>query len=201
MAWKSRKKHWLTKLKLFGLYPKLPLKTKTSWRVLKSLIVCPKLRKCPKRYRLCCSRISCVCITAAQQADVGLLLQGCPCAASPTCPGAVMLPSASDAALGECGEISVMTHSSVQEGCKYDTASLDSKRERKKKVSFRVSEQSHRQAALHPCELTDSLLFMGGIFHFFHRVRGESPSCPPPIQFSCHSVLHKSVSVELFWWC
>lgn len=73
-----------------------------------------------------------MCVTAAQQAGVGLLLQGLPLCCLSHLPGAVMLPSASDAALRDCGEISVMTHSSVQEGCKYYTASLDSKRKKKK---------------------------------------------------------------------
>lgn len=73
-------------------------------------------------------------------------------------------------------------------------------KEKKRRV-FRVSEhsawQSHRETALHSWELADSL-FMGDIFHFFHWIGGESSSCPPPIQFSSHSVLHKCVSLELF---
>lgn len=113
-----------------------------------------------------------------------------------------MLPSASDAAVRDCGEINVVTHSSALFKKGVNIVQLLLILKEKKKRVFRVSEhsawRSHRQTALHSCELADSLLFMADIFHFFHRVRGESSSCPPPIQSSSHSVLHKNVSLELF---
>lgn len=89
--------------------------------------------------------------------------------------------------LSGTGEISGMTHSSAlfKRGVNIIQLLSILKEKKKKRDFMGFLSTAHGRATgrLHctPVNSQIHFYFMGDISHFFHQVRGESASCPPPI--------------------
>lgn len=193
MRWKAWKKHWLTKTKLFGLCPKAPLKTKTAWRVLNSVSFnsVPQIKKV---YRVIQPLLQqdFLCVSLLPSSQMWVCSSELPlcCLSHPawTSDAAQGLRGCSQGLRGDKCDDSLLC--SVQEECKYYTASLDSKR-KKKKRDFRVLSTAHDRARgrLHyiPVNSRIHFFFLWEISFISSTKSGENhfpvhlPFSPPPI--------------------